>query len=395
MHQTRWLRTLFALLCCVFILSSAVLPAAAREATLEVTFLKITEEGFVADTLNGVEARYNRYGATLYCTELVERYYKEVYGLTVQCAGSGVPKVKGNDQFWFEETETPKTGDVMFAPAAARGTGYNHWALVKAYDQTTKIVTCFEQNWRWNGQAGVDRQIPYPSCYRYYTLKCSDPALLAALRPQDAVSSWAEESVAKAASYGLTQMSGGYQEAVSREDFCQIALKVLEAGGAEVDWTQDICQEAFRQGLLASEDGEDASLTREQAAVIAVRLLEKTGLLPEAAEEVLTVYQDAASISAWARSAVAQMTATGLMGKTGAGFAPQQELTLEQAIVLLVRLYEAPAPTLTLNAAEYLAAPETQEPVPEQSAASAVSRLVAETREKLLPVRAALQTQSR
>ena len=51
-------------------------------------FLKITQDGFVADTLNGVDAEYNLTGRTLYCVELVEKYYKTLYGLTVRCAGT-------------------------------------------------------------------------------------------------------------------------------------------------------------------------------------------------------------------------------------------------------------------------------------------------------------------
>ena len=66
----------------------------------------------------------------------------------------------GNEAFWFEQTDTPKTGDVMFR--ICRGPGCsNHWALVKDYDATTGIITCLSRT-GWNGQAGINRQIPIP-----------------------------------------------------------------------------------------------------------------------------------------------------------------------------------------------------------------------------------------
>ncbi len=351
-----------ALFLSVIIVMAMATGANAAEETIDVTYVKITGEGFVADTLNGVEARYNQYGSTLYCVELVERYYEELYGLEIRCNDGG-PQVIGNDQFWFEETTAPKTGDVMFGSAAARGKGYNHWSLVKAYDQTTGIVTCFEQNWRWNGQAGVDRQIAYPSCYRYYTLCCSDPELLEGLRPQDAVSDWAEEAVEKAVNNGLITVTGNYQETISREDFCRMALKVLEQNGISVDWTATVCEEACRQELLENveaDGGED--LTREQAAVILSRVIQNIGLLPEAQTEILATYADSDSISQWAREAVAQMTATGFMNGMDGSFAPQEAVTREQAITLLIRACENPAPAITLNAVEYFA----QEPQGEE-----------------------------
>ena len=64
-----------ALFLSVIIVMAMATGANAAEETIDVTYVKITGEGFVADTLNGVEARYNQYGSTLYCVELVERYY--------------------------------------------------------------------------------------------------------------------------------------------------------------------------------------------------------------------------------------------------------------------------------------------------------------------------------
>lgn len=167
-HGRRTTR-LLAALGCMLILASLILPASAAEGTIDCTYLTITGDGFVADTMDGVEARYNLYGPTLYCVELITRYYAEVYGLEIRCSG-GAPAVLNNPDLYFEKTDNPQPGDVMYGSAAARGKGYNHWALVKSNNGAS--LTLFEQNWRWNGQAGVNRVIEYPTaCYEIYTLK--------------------------------------------------------------------------------------------------------------------------------------------------------------------------------------------------------------------------------
>lgn len=155
---------------CICTLCLCMQPMA-YEKSLEISFLKITGDGFVADTFNGVEARYNLYGRRLYCTELVERYFMEVFGLNVECHGAGGPVVVGTDKYWFRETDIPQPGDVLFGSARARGAGYNHWAICKEVDAEANTMTLFEQNWRWNGKAGVNRVISHTdSCYVAYEL---------------------------------------------------------------------------------------------------------------------------------------------------------------------------------------------------------------------------------
>ncbi len=160
----------FVVLCLCLVTLGSCLQVSAREVTLNVEYVTITKFGFVADTLNGVESRYNPWGTNYDCGELVRRYYKEVYGLTVSLAWDK-PNVTGTDEYWFEAVDEPQTGDVFFASAWARGKGYGHWALCKETDKDADTITMFEQNWRWNGMAGVGRQISYSkNCYTYYRL---------------------------------------------------------------------------------------------------------------------------------------------------------------------------------------------------------------------------------
>ena len=89
---------------CAALLCSGVF---AGEVTLTYRFRPIEDGLFAADSMYGVEARYQN-GTTIYCSELVSRYYETLYGLTVM-VGEG-PVVVGTDTYWFEETLTPTAG---------------------------------------------------------------------------------------------------------------------------------------------------------------------------------------------------------------------------------------------------------------------------------------------
>lgn len=207
----KWLVRFVVLALCLATLT-VCFSVSAAEKSLQCTYVKITGNGFVADTFNGVEARYNLYGRKLYCTELVTRYFKEVFGLDVQCRGAAGPVVVGNEEYWFEKTENPQPGDVLFGSAAARGVGYNHWAICKAVNVEANTMTLFEQNWRWNGRAGVNRMIPYDkNCYVAYQLVNADGRVLTeaeklALEQQKAVVLAKETVLAEAKTAALLVM---------------------------------------------------------------------------------------------------------------------------------------------------------------------------------------------
>ena len=172
-----WFKRIRALVAAVLIIAAVAAPmqASAYERTLGCTYLKITENGFVADTFNGVEARYNLSGKKLYCTELIERYCREVYGIEVRTSDGG-PTVLNTDEYWFEEVEQPQAGDILFGSAAARGKWYNHWAICKSVNEQAGTITLFEQNWRWAGCAGVNRVLPLEgNCYRAFRVMTSLP----------------------------------------------------------------------------------------------------------------------------------------------------------------------------------------------------------------------------
>ena len=155
-------RRLAAVMLCLTLLA---VPALAAEATIDLDYVTIVGEGFAADTFCGVDALYNETGATLFCNELIERFYSAVYGVTV-FTNSGDITAASPSGYWFEVTYTPQPGDIAYASAEARERYGNHYAIVKSVDEAGGTVTLFEQNWVWDGKAGVNRRIPYDGgCY--------------------------------------------------------------------------------------------------------------------------------------------------------------------------------------------------------------------------------------
>lgn len=161
-------KTAIAVLCAVLLFVSGIVPNAFADWYDDIssgTYVEIEGKSFVADTFYGVKALYNENGPTLYCNELVIRFYKEAYGLDVSAGTSGI-EMK-TDGYKFVTPKNPKPGDVVYVSKAMRGTS-DHWAIVK-YNNGDHLVL-FEQNVENGGKAGVERKLKYPSdSYKLYT----------------------------------------------------------------------------------------------------------------------------------------------------------------------------------------------------------------------------------
>ncbi len=160
-------KTAVAMLCAVLLFVSGIVPDAFADWYDDISggrYVDIKGDNYAVDYFCGVPALYNK-GSTIYCNELVERFYRQAYGLDVDAGTSGISmKTEG---YKFIKPSTPKPGDVVYVSAAQRGT-YDHWAIVKSYDGTN--ITLFEQNVKNGGQAIVDRKLRYPSnSYNLYT----------------------------------------------------------------------------------------------------------------------------------------------------------------------------------------------------------------------------------
>lgn len=161
-------RTAIAVLCAVLLFVSGIVPNAFANWYDDIssgTYVDIKGKNFVADTFYGVNALYNEGGPTLYCNELVIRFYKEAYGLDISAGTSGISM--NSEGYEFVTPSSPKPGDVVYVSAAMRGTS-DHWAIVK-YNKGDYLVL-FEQNVVNGGEAGVERKLKYPSdSYKLYT----------------------------------------------------------------------------------------------------------------------------------------------------------------------------------------------------------------------------------
>ena len=127
------------------------LPAAADQVTIK-------GRNFVADRFCGVPAYYNRNSLTAtarwQCNELVVRFYREVYGISIL----GVIKPTSlTEGYVLKKTKTPKPGDIFHSPALRRGRPMDHWAIVKSY--SNGYVTLLEQNHHYKNKASVNRQV--------------------------------------------------------------------------------------------------------------------------------------------------------------------------------------------------------------------------------------------
>lgn len=102
-----------------------------------------------------------------------------------------------------------------------------------------------------------------------------------------------------------------------------------------------MCKSAgLLEGTSESHFSPNLVVTREQAAKALVRLGEYlSGANYPAGSE--PAYDDAASISAWAKDSVAVATERGVLQGSGNSFFPQREMTREQMIVAMERLYQS------------------------------------------------------
>lgn len=112
-----WSR-IFLVVLCLALLAGNVF---AGETTLILRFRPIESGVCAIDSIYGVSANYQN-GATIYCSELITRFYQTLYGVDV-LVGDG-PIVTGDDAdtYWFEPTTSPSraTWPTRPRPSAAR-----------------------------------------------------------------------------------------------------------------------------------------------------------------------------------------------------------------------------------------------------------------------------------
>ena len=266
-----WSR-IFLVVLCLALLAGNVF---AGETTLILRFRPIESGVCAIDSIYGVSANYQN-GATIYCSELITRFYQTLYGVDV-LVGDG-PIVTGDDAdtYWFEPTTSPVAGDVAYAAPAKRGKGYPHYALVKYANAKAGTVTLMEQNWSWNGGAAYERTIPYSGdCYVFYSLRCASGKAKMNVPEADTVSPWAKSAVQRADALGVTSgLVGGYRRTITRGVLVRLCVNTAELNGFKVDQTNPYGAACALGVMNTDETGEFApwaSVTRADAAVAAAR----------------------------------------------------------------------------------------------------------------------------
>ncbi len=165
------------------------------------------------------------------------------------------------------------------------------------------------------------------------------------------ISDWAEEAVTQAIALGLVpnQLQRGYRDAITRAEFCALAVTLYETATGEqatgrssfVDTTDVNIERAAYLGIVSGVGDNrflpDAELNREQAAKILSNLSEVLG---NSLSSVKPTFADNAQISGWALDAVGQVQSAGIMNGTGGNqFTPHGSYTREQSIITMLNLY--------------------------------------------------------
>ncbi len=146
---------------------------------------------FSHDEIDGVKAYPLRP-----CSELVTRYYSEVYGVDMW-VGTKPPYLDPRGTYYdeltalggfFRVTDAPRRGDIVHWPAEKRGKSYPHTALVKSYEDG--VITLIEQNFNSGGKTAFERKVRFPSNYYdvYRLPDFSNTPSVAASEPEAPVS---------------------------------------------------------------------------------------------------------------------------------------------------------------------------------------------------------------
>lgn len=324
------------------------IPVFAAQSTVsETRYIPIEGSNYVVDEFNGVPAYYNQYNRNWQCVEYVERYYRQIFDVSVEIGYSEPYVTEGEGEFVV--AEVPRPGDVVYWPAFLRNVSYGHVAIVKDYQDG--VITLIEQNWRYDGMAAVERQVEWPSSQYYvFTLKGERAEkirsvllgiwdLTSGSEEGIQVSEWASESVNEANSSGIFDMSHveDYTEPITRLAFCTMSAELLNIVYPYSPQYSSV--ETQLKGITVSED---PNLTREDAAVLIADNMDLGLALDEPlnTDAVLADYSDSYLLDPESREAMATLVKLGVYLGTGDSMLePDVLATVEQTVTWLMRTY--------------------------------------------------------
>lgn len=175
-------------------------------------------------------------------------------------------------------------------------------------------------------------------------------------------SEWAKEEIAVATEYGILSANNSYnyKANIMREEFCDLAVNMMETAGITLSTTNPQrtlgirdtdninVLKLYKAGIILGKEHDKTGIvfapadfiTREEAATILGRIA--TYLNIKSKEDTpYANYSDGPTISDWARVSVHTMYQLGVMkGVNETEFSPKGSYTVEQTIATLVRLYD-------------------------------------------------------
>ncbi len=184
-----------------------------------------------------------------------------------------------------------------------------------------------------------------------------EPSNPPAVTFEDISGHWAEKEIASLAEEGIikgiTETEFIPDKDISRAEFTALAVRALGLPAAEYqnsfqdvsnnDWFAKDVQAALDNGIISKDTNfrPNDTITREEMAKIMVSLLMKAQQTDSLPLADLNQFQDADSISGWAKDYVAQALQAGLMnGMSDTEFAPQGMATRAQSAVILYRFLQ-------------------------------------------------------
>ncbi len=192
----------------------------------------------------------------------------------------------------------------------------------------------------------------------------------------DAPSSWAQAEVdeARLKNLVISDADGGYQTNITRELFCRLIVNMVEVTiGAPVavtianpfNDTNDLdiikaYQLEIVNGISATEFAPNNLITREEVAAMMMRAARK---LDDLMSHNLTMLQlvgppsfaDLDQISGWALTDIREANALGIMNGIGGNqISPKGKTTIEQSILMILRLFNEYLPLMENAAPEQL-----------------------------------------
>ena len=171
-------------------------------------------------------------------------------------------------------------------------------------------------------------------------------------------SDWAKPELQEAYDLDLTTdtILSNYSKNITREEFCEIAVKLYEALSGKSaltaidnpfsDTTNTTVLKAFNLGIIKGTSdttfSPKNSITRQEICVMIYRTLKAADPDIDANSSGVSAFTDESSIAPWAIDAVRFASKNGIMKGTGGGnINPLNNTSREQAIVLLKRTFDS------------------------------------------------------